>query len=153
MLGPNGAGRTTTVRILSTLTRPDAGTVHIAGVDVVREPIRARALSSLTGQAAAVDDRQIGRENLVMMGRLAHLGRREARRRADDLLARFDLTSAADRQVETWSGGMRRRIDLAMSLVGGPRVLFLDEPTTGLDPRSGRPTGWPTAWSWSTTAG
>ncbi|GAB3308687.1 daunorubicin resistance protein DrrA family ABC transporter ATP-binding protein [Geodermatophilus aquaeductus] len=143
LLGPNGAGKTTIVRILSTLTRPDAGTVRIAGVDAVREPARARALFSLTGQASAVDDRQTGRENLVMMGHLAHLGRRESRRRADDLLERFDLTHAADRRVQTWSGGMRRRIDLAMSLVGGPRVLFLDEPTTGLDP-AGRATMWDT---------
>ncbi|MGY1652518.1 ATP-binding cassette domain-containing protein [Geodermatophilus sp. SYSU D01119] len=141
LLGPNGAGKTTTVRILTTLLRPDAGTVRIAGHDVVREPARARAQLSLTGQAVAVDERQTGRENLVMLGRLAHLGRREARRRADGLLGTFGLDDAADRFVATYSGGMRRRLDLAMSLVSRPRVLFLDEPTTGLDPAS-RATMW-----------
>ncbi|MGY1812392.1 ATP-binding cassette domain-containing protein [Blastococcus sp. SYSU D00820] len=141
LLGPNGAGKTTTVRVLTTLTRPDSGSVRIAGHDVVREPARARAVFSLTGQSVAVDDRQTGRENLVMVGRLAHLGRRAARQRADELLDRFELTDAAGRRVQTWSGGMRRRLDLAMSLVGTPRVLFLDEPTTGLDPAS-RATMW-----------
>jgi daunorubicin resistance ABC transporter ATP-binding subunit len=136
LLGPNGAGKTTAVRILTTLTRPDAGTATIAGHDVVREPAAVRALISLTGQSAAVDDRQTGRENLVMAGRLNHLGRRGARRRAGELLERFDLLDAGDRRVQHWSGGMRRRLDLAMGLVGSPRVVFLDEPTTGLDPAS-----------------
>ncbi|WP_051684133.1 ATP-binding cassette domain-containing protein [Blastococcus sp. URHD0036] len=141
LLGPNGAGKTTTVRILTTLTRPDAGTARIDGHDVVTEPGRARAALSLTGQSVAVDDRQTGRENLVMVGRLGHLGRRGARARAAELLGRFDLADSADRRVEGWSGGMRRRLDLAMSLVSTPRVLFLDEPTTGLDPAS-RATMW-----------
>jgi ABC-2 type transport system ATP-binding protein len=141
VLGPNGAGKTTAVRILTTLIRPDAGSARIAGYDVVREPARARAALSLTGQSVAVDDRQTGRENLAMVGRLGHLGRRGARARADDLLYRFDLADAADRLVEGWSGGMRRRLDLAMSLVSTPRVVFLDEPTTGLDPAS-RATMW-----------
>ena len=136
ILGPNGAGKTTTVRILTTLLRPDGGTVRIAGHDVVREPGRVRAAISLTGQSAAVDGGQTGRENLVMIGRLMHLPRAEARGRADGLLDRFDLRDAADRRVDTWSGGMRRRLDLAMSLIGRPRVIFLDEPTTGLDPAS-----------------
>jgi ABC-2 type transport system ATP-binding protein len=136
ILGPNGAGKTTTVRILTTLLRPDAGTVRIAGHDVLREPGRVRAAISLTGQSAAVDGGQTGRENLVMIGRLMHLSRAEARRRAADLLDRFDLLGAAGRRVSTYSGGMRRRLDLAMSLIGRPRVIFLDEPTTGLDPAS-----------------
>jgi ABC-2 type transport system ATP-binding protein len=136
LLGPNGAGKTTTIRILTTLTRPDAGTVTIAGHDVVREPARVRSLISLTGQSVAVDDRQTGRENVVMAGRLAHLGRAGARRRAAELLERFDLAEAGGRRVQSWSGGMRRRLDLAMSLVARPRVVFLDEPTTGLDPAS-----------------
>ncbi len=143
LLGPNGAGKTTLVRILSTLTRPDGGTARVAGHDVVREPALVRAAISLTGQFAAVDDRQTGRENLVMVGRLAHLGRPAARRRADELIDRFDLGEARDRRVGTWSGGMRRRLDLAMSLVSAPRVVFLDEPTTGLDPGS-RATMWAT---------
>ncbi|MGW4110206.1 ATP-binding cassette domain-containing protein [Actinosynnema sp. NPDC004786] len=141
LLGPNGAGKTTTVRILSTLTRPDAGTVRVAGFDVVREPARVRGAISLTGQYAAVDGEQTGRENLVMVGRLLHLGRSGAAGRADALLERFDLVDAADRRVRTYSGGMRRRLDLAMSLVGTPKVIFLDEPTTGLDPAS-RTTMW-----------
>jgi ABC-2 type transport system ATP-binding protein len=141
LLGPNGAGKTTTVRILATLLRPDAGTVRIAGHDVVAEPAVVRSLISLTGQYAAVDGQQTGRENLVMLGQLWHLGRRGARRRAGELLERFDLADAADRRVDTFSGGMRRRLDLAMSLVAPPRVLFLDEPTTGLDPTS-RSTMW-----------
>jgi ABC-type multidrug transport system ATPase subunit len=124
------------VRILTTLTRPDSGSVTVAGHDVVREPAAVRAAISLTGQSVAVDDRQTGRENLAMAGRLAHLGRRGAGRRADELLERFDLTEAGGRRVQKWSGGMRRRLDLAMSLVGSPRVVFLDEPTTGLDPAS-----------------
>jgi ABC-2 type transport system ATP-binding protein len=141
LLGPNGAGKTTTVRILTTLTRPDAGQVLVAGHDVVREPAKVRAAISLTGQHAAVDDEQTGRENLVMVSRLMHLGRAGARRRATELLERFDLVDAMDRRVKTYSGGMRRRLDLAMSLVAEPRVIFLDEPTTGLDPAS-RSTMW-----------
>ncbi|QJY45104.1 ATP-binding cassette domain-containing protein [Pseudonocardia broussonetiae] len=141
LLGPNGAGKTTAVRILTTLVRPDAGSVRVAGFDVVREPAAVRAVISLTGQQAAVDDDQTGWENLVMAGRLRHLGRAAARRRADDLLERFDLVDARDRRTRTWSGGMRRRLDLAMSLVSAPRVIFLDEPTTGLDP-AGRVTVW-----------
>ncbi|TWD74849.1 ABC-2 type transport system ATP-binding protein [Kribbella amoyensis] len=136
LLGPNGAGKTTTVRILTTLTRPDGGTATIAGYDVVREPTRVRGVISLTGQYAAVDDNQTGRENLVMVGKLMHLGGTTARRRAGELLERFALTDAMDRRVKTYSGGMRRRLDLAMSLIGRPRVIFLDEPTTGLDPAS-----------------
>lgn len=136
ILGPNGAGKTTTVRILTTLLRPDAGTIRVAGHDVVRSPRAVRAAISLTGQSAAVDGGQTGRENLVMIGRLMHLSRSEARRRADALVDRFDLRAAADRRVSTYSGGMRRRLDLAMSLIGRPRVIFLDEPTTGLDPAS-----------------
>jgi ABC-2 type transport system ATP-binding protein len=141
LLGPNGAGKTTTVRVLTTLTRPDGGTARIAGHDVVREPAKVRAVMTLTGQHAAVDNRQTGRENLVMLGRLAHLGRRGACLRAEEMLERFDLIEAADRRVQHWSGGMRRRLDLAMSLVCAPRVVFLDEPTTGLDPAS-RATVW-----------
>ncbi|MCZ2820284.1 ATP-binding cassette domain-containing protein [Modestobacter sp. VKM Ac-2977] len=141
LLGPNGAGKTTTVRVLSTLTRPDGGSARIAGHDVVRDPVGVRAAISLTGQFAAVDDRQTGRENLVMLGRLAHLGRARARQRAGELLERFDLGDAAHRRVGEWSGGMRRRLDLAMSLISAPRVVFLDEPTTGLDPAS-RATTW-----------
>ena len=141
LLGPNGAGKTTTVRVLSTLTRPDGGSARIAGHDVVRDPVGVRGVISLTGQFAALDDRQTGLENLAMMGRLAHLGRTTARRRAGELLDRFDLVAAADRRVGAWSGGMRRRLDLAMSLISAPRVVFLDEPTTGLDPAS-RATTW-----------
>ena len=136
LLGPNGAGKTTTVRILATLLRPDGGRARIAGHDVLGDPVAVRRAISLTGQFAAVDARQTGAENLVMMGRLAHLGRRAARARAADLLDRFDLTEAAGRRAGTWSGGMQRRLDLAMSLVARPRVVFLDEPTTGLDPAS-----------------
>jgi ABC-2 type transport system ATP-binding protein len=141
LLGPNGAGKTTTIRILATLTRPDSGQVTVAGYDVVREPTKVRGVISLTGQSVAVDDEQTGRENLVMIGRLMHLGRAPARRRAVELLDRFDLTDAMDRRVKVYSGGMRRRLDLAMSLVARPRVIFLDEPTTGLDPAS-RTTMW-----------
>ncbi len=136
ILGPNGAGKTTTVRIMTTLLRPDAGTVRVAGHDVLREPRQVRAAISLTGQAAAVDGGQTGRENLVMVGRLMHVGRAEARHRAADLLTRFNLEDVRDKRVSTYSGGMRRRLDLAMSLIGQPRVIFLDEPTTGLDPAS-----------------
>jgi ABC-2 type transport system ATP-binding protein len=141
LLGPNGAGKTTTVRILATLTRPDGGSARVAGSDVVREAFAVRSAISLTGQFTAVDDQQTGRENLVMVGRLRRFGRAGAARRAAELLERFDLVDAADRFVGTWSGGMRRRLDLAMSLVAAPRVLFLDEPTTGLDPAS-RSTMW-----------
>jgi ABC-2 type transport system ATP-binding protein len=136
LLGPNGAGKTTTVRILSTLIAPDRGTASVAGHDVVAGRRGVRRAISLTGQYAAVDELQTGGENLRMMGRLAGLSRAEARARARDLLARFDLVDAGDRRVGTYSGGMRRRLDLAASLVARPAVLFLDEPTTGLDPRS-----------------
>ncbi len=136
LLGPNGAGKTTTVNILTTLLKPDAGTATIAGVDVVRNPAAARAALSLTGQFAAVDPFQSGAENLAMMARLAHLGRRAARVRVTELLEQFDLAEAAGRRAATYSGGMRRRLDLAVSLIAGPPVVFLDEPTTGLDPRS-----------------
>ena len=136
LLGPNGAGKTTMVRILATLLAPNQGTASVFGHDVVREAPRVRELIGLTGQFAAVDEFLTGRENLRMFGRLFKLGRREAARRADDLLARFDLADAADRMARTYSGGMRRRLDLASSLLTRPRMLFLDEPTTGLDPRS-----------------
>jgi ABC-2 type transport system ATP-binding protein len=136
LLGPNGAGKTTTVRILSTLIRPDAGRAAVAGFDVVADRRHVRRAISLTGQYAAVDELQTGEENLRMMGRLTGLPGAEARARATDLLARFDLADAARRRVGTYSGGMRRRLDLAASLVGRPEVIFLDEPTTGLDPRS-----------------
>ncbi|MCX2947728.1 ATP-binding cassette domain-containing protein [Lentzea sp. NEAU-D7] len=141
LLGPNGAGKTTTIRILSTLTRPDGGTARVCGSDVVREAAAVRGAISLTGQYAAVDEEQTGRENLVMIARLRGFARPKARARALGLLERFDLTEAADRRVRTYSGGMRRRLDLAMSLVARPRLLFLDEPTTGLDPVS-RTTMW-----------
>ncbi|MGW2331219.1 ATP-binding cassette domain-containing protein [Streptomyces sp. NPDC001700] len=136
LLGPNGAGKTTTVRILSTLTSPDAGHARVAGYDVVSDRARVRRAISLTGQYAAVDTMQTGEENLRMMGRLSGLGRAEARGRARELLERFGLTDAARRTAGTYSGGMRRRLDLAAGLVGRPEVIFLDEPTTGLDPRS-----------------
>ena len=136
LLGPNGAGKTTMVRILSTLVRADAGRATVAGFDVVADQRAVRRSICLTGQYAAVDELQTGDENLRMMGRLAGLGRADARARARDLLTRFDLTSAAARRVVTYSGGMRRRLDLAASLVAQPSVIFLDEPTTGLDPRS-----------------
>ncbi|MEV8512387.1 ATP-binding cassette domain-containing protein [Dactylosporangium sp. NPDC051484] len=133
LLGPNGAGKTTTVRILATLTRPDAGTARVAGHDVVRERHLVRRAISLTGQYAAVDELQTGAENLRMTARLCGLSRREARRRADELLERFGLTEAANRRAGQYSGGMRRRLDLAAGLTGRPSVIFLDEPTTGLD--------------------
>jgi ABC-2 type transport system ATP-binding protein len=135
LLGPNGAGKTTAVRVLATLTGADAGRAVVAGYDVVAEPDQVRARIGLVGQHAAVDERLPGRLNLVIFGRLQHLGARGARRRADELLERFALTDAADRLVGTYSGGMRRRLDLAASLITSPPVLFLDEPTTGLDPR------------------
>jgi ABC-2 type transport system ATP-binding protein len=135
LLGPNGAGKTTAVRILTTLLPPDAGHARVAGVDVARQPAAVRVVIGLAGQSAAVDEYLTGRENLLMAGRLHHLDRAEARRRAAELLQRFELAEAADRTVRTFSGGMRRRLDLAVSLVGRPRVLFLDEPSGGLDPR------------------
>ncbi|MEU4428693.1 ATP-binding cassette domain-containing protein [Actinoplanes sp. NPDC024001] len=136
LLGPNGAGKTTAVRILSTLLSFDAGRAEVAGADVTRRPELVRDRIALTGQYAAVDEVLSGRQNLVLFGRLHHLGRRAARRRADELLERFDLADAADRSAGQYSGGMRRRLDLAASLIRRPHVLFLDEPTTGLDPRS-----------------
>jgi ABC-2 type transport system ATP-binding protein len=136
LLGPNGAGKTTTVRILATLLKPNAGTARVAGFDVLREPQSVRKAIGLSGQYAAVDENLTGRENLWMFGRLYHLSRPEARVRADELLERFQLDEAADRVAKTYSGGMRRRLDLAAALIGRPRLLFLDEPTTGLDPRS-----------------
>lgn len=136
VLGPNGAGKTTAVRILTTLLKPDAGQAFIDGIDVVKQPRKARTRIGLTGQYAAVDERLTGRENLVHVARLFHQPTSRARTRADDLLERFDLVDAADRAASTYSGGMRRRLDIAMSLIGEPSVLFLDEPTTGLDPRS-----------------
>ena len=136
LLGPNGAGKTTMVRILTTLVPPDGGRARVLGYDVVRQAEDVRARIGLAGQYAAVDENLTGRENLRMVGRLAHLERRTAVARADELLGRFDLTDSADRIVRTYSGGMRRRLDLAAALVHRPPVLFLDEPTTGLDIRS-----------------
>jgi ABC-2 type transport system ATP-binding protein len=136
VLGPNGAGKTTVIRILSTLLGFDAGFAEVAGFDVVRDPDDVRARIALTGQCAAVDEILSGRQNLVMFGRLFGLSSTAARRRADDLLAQFDLVESAGRSVGQFSGGMRRRLDLAASLIRRPQVLFLDEPTTGLDPRS-----------------
>jgi ABC-2 type transport system ATP-binding protein len=138
LLGPNGAGKTTTVRILSTLASAAGGQVRVAGHDPAAEPDDVRAAIGVTGQFSAVDDLLTGRENLLLMADLHHLGRVEARRRADDLLKRFDLLDAAGKMAATYSGGMRRRLDLAMTLVGDPKIIFLDEPTTGLDPRSRR---------------
>jgi ABC-2 type transport system ATP-binding protein len=134
LLGSNGAGKTTVVKILSTTLKPDAGTATVAGFDVTTQPANVRQSISLTGQFAAVDDILTGRENLVLMARLRRVS--DAARIADDLLTRFQLTDAADRRVATYSGGMRRRLDIAMSLIGSPPVIFLDEPTTGLDPQS-----------------
>jgi ABC-2 type transport system ATP-binding protein len=136
LLGPNGAGKTTAVRVLTTLLTPDSGTATVAGYDVVTERTLLRTAIGLAGQYAAVDEILTGRENLVMVGQLYRLSTKEARQRAGEILERFDLADAADRPVKTYSGGMRRRLDLAASLVGRPQVLFLDEPTTGLDPRS-----------------
>ncbi len=136
LLGPNGAGKTTSVKVLTTLIRPDAGSAHIDGIDVVADPNAVRSRIGLTGQYAAVDERLTARENLVYVGRLFRLGTSESRARAASLLDRFDLVEAADRVVKGFSGGMRRRLDIAMSLIAQPSVLFLDEPTTGLDPRS-----------------
>jgi ABC-2 type transport system ATP-binding protein len=136
LLGPNGAGKTTAVRILTTLLLPDAGRARVVGLDVVRDAERLRHRIGLAGQYAAVDENLTGLENLVMVGRLYHLAATEARRRAEAVLERFELSGAAHRPAKTYSGGMRRRLDLGASLVGRPEVLFLDEPTTGLDPRS-----------------
>ncbi|KDN18652.1 daunorubicin resistance protein DrrA family ABC transporter ATP-binding protein [Amycolatopsis rifamycinica] len=136
LLGPNGAGKTTAVRVLSTLLRHDGGVACVAGFDVATEPAKVRASIGLVGQHAAVDEILSGRQNLILFGRLHHLGRREATRRADDLLERFGLAGTGAKPVSAYSGGLRRRLDLAASLLAAPRVLFLDEPTTGLDPRS-----------------
>jgi ABC-2 type transport system ATP-binding protein len=136
LLGPNGAGKTTAVRILTTLLEPDGGRAEVAGLDVVRDAEALRFRIGLAGQSAAVDENLTGLENLELVGRLYHLGKTEARRRGAEVLERFGLSEAADRTAKTYSGGMRRRLDVAASLVGRPQVLFLDEPTTGLDPRS-----------------
>jgi ABC-2 type transport system ATP-binding protein len=138
LLGPNGAGKTTMVRILSTLLQPDHGEIRVAGHDVTREPDAVRAVIGMTGQFSAVDDLLTGRENLALMADLHHLASFDGRRRVSELLERFELEDAADRMVVTYSGGMRRRLDLAMTLIGTPQIIFLDEPTTGLDPRSRR---------------
>ncbi|TQS40232.1 ATP-binding cassette domain-containing protein [Cryptosporangium phraense] len=138
LLGPNGAGKTTAVRVLTTLTRPDAGHATVGGFDVVARPRSVRELIGLAGQHAAVDDDLTGVENLVILGLMLRLGRRAARRPADDLLARFGLAEAGNRLVKTWSGGMRRRLDLVAAFLVEPALLVLDEPTTGLDPRSRR---------------
>ena len=151
LLGPNGAGKTTAVRILATLTRPDAGTARVAGHDVARQPRRVREVIGLAGQHAAVDDDLTGRENLFILGLMHHLGRPGAGARASALLEQFGLAEAADRLVKTWSGGMRRRLDVVASLIVAPQVLFLDEPTTGLDPRS-RAEIWAAIGRWPPTA-
>jgi len=136
LLGPNGAGKTTLVRIMTTLLQPDSGSVTVAGIDVLKDQQRAREAIGLAGQYPAVDEVLTGRENLIMVGQLYHMRRKAARARATELLTQFTLTEAADRPVKTYSGGMRRRLDLAASIVSRPPVLFLDEPTTGLDPRT-----------------
>ena len=141
VLGPNGAGKTTTVRILSTLLRPDSGRATVAGIDVIKHPEKVREVIGLSGQYAAVDEILTGYDNLVMFGELYHLGKKNAVIRANELLERFGLTEAAKRPIKTYSGGMRRRLDLAASLIVKPKILFLDEPTTGLDPR-GRQEMW-----------
>ncbi len=138
LLGPNGAGKTTTVQILSTLIADDGGELQVAGHDVRRDPDAVRAAIGVTGQFSAVDKFLTGQENLVLMADLRHLGKVEGRRRAAELLEQFDLVEATGKPVSTWSGGMQRRLDLAMTLVGDPRIIFLDEPTAGLDPRSRR---------------
>lgn len=135
VLGPNGAGKTTTVRILATLLTPDSGSATVAGIDVIKHPDKVREIIGLSGQYAAVDETLTGWDNLVMFGRLYHLGKAASVKRADELLERFSLTESARRPIKTYSGGMRRRLDLAASLIVKPKVLFLDEPTTGLDPR------------------
>ncbi|MGI5346731.1 ABC transporter ATP-binding protein [Streptomyces sp. CA-250714] len=134
LLGPNGAGKTTVVRVLATPLRPDAGRVRVAGVDALRDPAGVRRRIALSGQHTSVDEELTGRSNLVMIGQLLDIGRQDARRRAGELLSRFGLDEAADRPVATYSGGMRRRLDLATGLVGRPEVVFLDEPSAGLDP-------------------
>jgi ABC-2 type transport system ATP-binding protein len=144
MLGPNGAGKTTAVRILSTVLRPDGGRASILGLDVVERAAEVRCAIGLAGQYAAVDENLSGRQNLVMIGRLSHLSRRAARRRADELLEQFGLSAAAARSLKTYSGGMRRRLDLAAALVAEPPVLFFDEPTTGLDPKTRQD-----MWAWT----
>ena len=136
LLGPNGAGKTTAVRVLTTLLTPDSGSATVAGVDVINDPEPAREIMGLSGQNASVDENLTGIENLVMLGRLFRLPKKEAVMKANDLLERFTLTDASKRIVKTYSGGMRRRLDLAASLIANPNILFLDEPTTGLDPRS-----------------
>jgi ABC-2 type transport system ATP-binding protein len=136
LLGPNGAGKTTLIRVLATLLEPDSGEAWVDGVDVLADPVTARTKIGLAGQSAAIDGFLTGRENVVMIGQLYGLSTKEAKARAEDVLRRIELTEAADRQVKTYSGGMRRRLDLAASLVGRPAVMFLDEPTTGIDPRS-----------------
>ena len=136
LLGPNGAGKTTLIRVLATLLKADSGFAEVAGIDVKTDPVGVRNKIGLAGQFAAVDEYQTGRENIEMVGRLYNLSKTEARARASDILERITLTAAADRQVKTYSGGMRRRLDLAASMVGRPQVLFLDEPTTGIDPGS-----------------
>src|SRR6202020_2281465 len=136
LLGPNGAGKTTLVRILATLIRPDGGTAVVAGHDLLADPVGVRRSISLTGQYAAIDDKLTGRENLEMMARLLHLPRRAAAARAAELLAAFDLADARDRRAGTYSGGMKRRLDLAITMIERPALVFLNEPTTGLDPRS-----------------
>ncbi|MFM1826212.1 MAG: hypothetical protein RLZZ37_847 [Actinomycetota bacterium] len=136
LLGPNGAGKTTTVRVLTTLLTPDSGSAFVSGVDVINDPVHAREIMGLSGQNASVDENLTGVENLVMLGRLFRLPRKEANEKAIELLERFNLTDASKRIVKTYSGGMRRRLDLAASLIANPNILFLDEPTTGLDPRS-----------------
>jgi len=136
LLGPNGSGKTTTVRILATLLQADSGSASVGGFDVLTQPDEVRSVIGLTGQYAAVDEYLTGRENLELFGRLFHLSKFDAAKRATELLDRFDLSDAADRGIKGYSGGMRRRLDLAASLIGRPNVLFLDEPTTGLDPRS-----------------
>ena len=136
LLGPNGSGKTTLVRVLTTLLRPDSGTAKVAGYDVVSEAAMVRPLIGLAGQYPAVDENLSGKENLVMIGKLYHLGKKQAIVRADQLLTDFKLSDASNRRASTYSGGMRRRLDLAATLVANPSILFLDEPTTGLDPRS-----------------
>jgi ABC-2 type transport system ATP-binding protein len=136
LLGPNGAGKTTTVRVLTTLLTPDSGSAVVSGVDIINDPVHAREIMGLSGQSATVDENLTGIENLVMLGRLFRLPRKEANEKAIELLERFNLTDASKRIVKTYSGGMRRRLDLAASLIANPNILFLDEPTTGLDPRS-----------------
>lgn len=141
VLGPNGAGKTTTVRILATLLSPDSGSVSVGGIDVIKQPDKVREIIGLSGQYAAVDETLTGWDNLVMFGRLYHLGKKASTSRADELLERFSLTESAKRPIKTYSGGMRRRLDLAAAIIVKPKILFLDEPTTGLDPR-GRQEMW-----------